>query len=72
MALIRPAVSRWLKVVLIWQALILAAAAGYVAVLASNRAPGYAWVAPALAAVFGTALPLQLVVVRIMRAGRGA
>ena len=64
--------SRWLKVVLIWQALVLAAAAGYVAVLASDHVPGFAWAAPAIAAVFGTALPLQLVVMRIMRAGRGA
>ncbi len=68
----RPALGRWLKVVFIWQASVLAAAAGYVALLASNHQPGYAWVAPALAAVFGTALPLQIAVVRIMRAGRGA
>jgi len=71
-ALMRPALGRWLKYVLIWQALVLAAAAGYVAVLASDHEPGFAWVAPAIAAVFGTALPLQLAVMRIMRAGRGA
>ncbi len=31
---------------------------------------GFAWVAPIVAALMGTALPLQLAVVRLMRAVR--
>ena len=71
MALMRPAIGRWLKVVLAWQVGVVAASATYVAVLASMHPRGLAWVAPALGAVFGTALPLQVVVVAILRAGRG-
>ena len=67
----RPAVGRWLKVVLLWQVLVIAASVGYVAVLASNHTRGYAWIVPAIAAVFGTAIPLQVAVVAILRASRG-
>ncbi|HSS95170.1 MAG TPA: hypothetical protein VLR46_14445 [Candidatus Dormibacteraeota bacterium] len=67
----RPAIGRWLKVVLAWQVVVLIAAASYVALLASMHTRGYAWIAPAIAAIFGTALPLQVAVVAILRAGRG-
>jgi hypothetical protein len=69
-ALMRPAVVRWLKVILAWQVVVVGAAIGYVAVLAATRPHGYAWVAPAIGAVFGTALPLQFAVVAILRASR--
>jgi hypothetical protein len=59
-------------VVLAWQVGVVAASAIYVAVLASTHPRGLAWVAPALGAVFGTAMPLQVVVVAILRAGRGS
>lgn len=66
----RPAIGRWLKVVLVWQVVVVAASATYVAVLAPMHPRGLAWVAPPLGAVFGTAMPLQVVVVAILRASR--
>jgi hypothetical protein len=69
-ALARPAMKRWIVVVLAWQLIVVAAAASYVALLGSKHAHGAAWVAPAIAAVIGTALPLQIVVVAVLRAGR--
>jgi len=71
-ALMRAAVGRWLKVVLVWQVVVLLVSAGYVASLSSAHAAGYAWVAPAIGAVFGTAIPLQLAVVAILKASRGS
>ena len=68
----RVAIGRWLKVVLVWQALVVGASAGYVALLASQHARGVVWVAPAIGAVFGTALPLQVAVIAILRAGKGS
>jgi hypothetical protein len=70
-AQMRSAVRRWLKVVLAWQAVVLVVSAGYVAVLSSTHT-GYAWVAPAIGAVFGTAIPLQVAVFAILRASRGS
>lgn len=67
-----PAVTRWLKVVVLWQALVLGASAAYVATLGSHHAHGVAWVAPAVGAVLGSAIPLQLAVSAILRSGRGA
>jgi hypothetical protein len=71
-AQMRPALGRWLKVVLVWQVVVLAACAGYVGVLASQHPRGIAWIVPAIAAIFGTAIPLQVAVLAILRAGRGA
>ncbi len=68
----RAAVGRWLKVVLVWQAVVVAGSATYVAVLASQHTRGFAWVAPAVGAVFGTALPLQVAVIAMLRAGKGS
>jgi hypothetical protein len=67
----RPAVGRWLKVVLLWQVVVVVACAGYVGVLASQHPRGFAWIVPAIAAVFGTAIPLQVAVMAILRASRG-
>ena len=71
-AQMRPAVGRWLKVVLLWQVVVVAASAGYVGVIGSQHPRGIAWIAPAIAAVFGTAIPLQVAVVAILRASRGS
>jgi hypothetical protein len=71
-ARMRPAIGRWLKVVLLWQVVVVAVSASYVAVLASGHPRGFAWVAPAIAAVFGTAVPLQVAVMAILRASRGS
>ena len=68
--LMRPAIGRWLKVVLLWQVLVVAVAASYVGVLASAHPRGFAWAVPAIGAVFGTALPLQVAVFAILRASR--
>jgi len=72
MARMRSAIGSWLKVVLVWQVAVVVVSATYVAVLASQHPRGFAWVAPAIGAVFGTAMPLQLAVIAIMRAGRGS
>ncbi len=68
--LARPAITRWVKTVLVFQTLVLLATGAYVAVMASRHLHGIAWTAPAIGAVIGTALPLQLAVMSILRAGR--
>jgi hypothetical protein len=71
-SVMRPAIFSWLKVVLVWQVAVVVASATYVAVLGSMHPGGFAWVAPAIGAIFGTAMPLQVAVIAIMRAGRGS
>jgi len=56
----------------VWQVAVLVASATYVAALGSKHPVGFAWVAPAIGAIFGTAMPLQVAVIAIMRAGRGS
>jgi hypothetical protein len=67
----RPALKRWIKVALVWEVLVLTACAAYMALLSSRHGAGIAWIAPAVGAVLGTALPLQFVVISIARAARG-
>jgi hypothetical protein len=69
--LVRPALKRWIKVSIVWQAAVLAACAIYLAALGSSHGRSVAWISPAVGAAFGTALPLQLVVMAIMRSVRG-
>ncbi len=64
------AVKRWLKVVIVWQVLVLAACALYLSMLGSRHLRGVAWIAPPVGAVFGTAMPLQMAVMAILRSGR--
>jgi hypothetical protein len=66
----RPAIARWVKTVLVFQTIVLLASGAYVAVMASRHLHGYAWAVPAIGTVIGAALPLQLAVVSILRAGR--
>lgn len=68
--LARPAVGRWMRTVLVFQSLVLLGSGAYVAVMASRHPHGIAWSAPAIGAVIGAALPLQIAVVSILRAGR--
>jgi len=68
--LARPAIGRWVKTVLVFQTLVLLATGLYVWVMGSKHLHGIAWTAPAIGAVIGTALPLQLAVMSILRAGR--
>jgi hypothetical protein len=67
----RPAIGLWLKVVIVWQLVVLVASGVYIAVLASRHVPGGLWVAPAVGAVFGTAMPLQIAVFSLLRSARG-
>lgn len=68
----RPALTRWLKVVFVWQVLVIAASAIYIVVMGSTHPRGIAWGAPPVGAVVGTALPLQVAAMAILRASRGA
>ncbi|MDQ6744164.1 MAG: hypothetical protein M3Z97_14835 [Candidatus Dormibacteraeota bacterium] len=63
----RRALKRWLLFVAAWQAVLVAGLVGYALLLPPTRRIGPAWVVPPLAALLGTALPLQLAVVRIAR-----
>lgn len=67
----RPAVGRWLKVVIVWQLVVLVTSGIYIAVLASRHIPGGLWIAPAAGAVVGTAIPLQIAVMSMLRSARG-
>lgn len=66
--LAKPALVLWLKVAVTWQALVLIGSGIYLVGL--HHRPGLAWTAPAIGAIVGSALPLQFVVVGIMRAAR--
>lgn len=63
----RSALKRWLLFVAVWQGLVIAGLVAYAVLGPSRRGAGPAWVAPPLAVLVGTALPLQLAVVRIAR-----
>jgi hypothetical protein len=66
--LAKPALVLWLKIALTWQALVLIGSGVYL--VGSHHPSGVAWTAPAIGAIVGSALPLQFVVVGIMRAAR--
>jgi hypothetical protein len=59
--------TRWLLAALAWQVAVLLAVAAYAVPVLTGGARSYAWAAPALGAVLGTALPLQLAAIRIAR-----
>jgi hypothetical protein len=63
----RRGLKRWLFFVAVWQAILIAGLVAYALLLPPTRRIGPVWVAPPLAALLGTALPLQLAVVRIVR-----
>ena len=64
----RPAFIRWISITLAWQGVVIVAAGAYMVVVGRGHPSGFAWAAPALAALLGTALPLQLVVASALRA----
>jgi uncharacterized membrane protein YbhN (UPF0104 family) len=76
--LLRPALAasdvggsrRWLLAALGCQVVVLVAAGAYVFVSSRAHPAGFAWIAPPLAALLGTALPLQLAVASALRAAR--
>jgi hypothetical protein len=63
---------RWIVIAIIWQGLVIGGSGVYVLAVGSHHPAGFAWVTPAGGATFGTALPLQLVVIATMRWARGA
>ena len=63
--------KRWIKVAIVWQVLVLSACTVYMTVVSSRHGAGVAWISPAVGGVFGTALPLQFVVISIARSASG-
>jgi hypothetical protein len=61
------ALKRWLARAVGLQVLVVVGAGLYVLVLVLRHQRGIAWVAPGLGAVIGTALPLQVVLSRLLR-----
>jgi hypothetical protein len=59
-----------MRVAIVWQVLVLGGCVLYLAVLSSRHGHNAAWIAPAVGAAFGTALPLQFVVMAILRSVR--
>ena len=72
MAQIRPAINRWLIVTITWQVLVIGACAVYVLALGSTSRKSPLWIVPPMGAAFGIAMPLQLIVMAIVRAARDA
>lgn len=66
----RRALKRWLMFALAYQSLVIAAVLVYAFIMTHVHRPGWAWIAPPLGALFGTALPYQLAAMRLARAGR--
>lgn len=69
-AQVRAAVKRWIKVIVVWQVLVLGACGLYLVALGSGGGHSFASISPAIGAIFGTALPLQFVVMAILRSLR--
>ena len=70
LALIRPAVNRWLMVTVVWQVLVLGGSVLYLLVLGSRHGRTSVWIAPPAGATIGLALPLNFIVMAIVRAMR--
>lgn len=66
----RPAFVRWIVTDLVWQGVVLLGAGGYMITTSGSDPSGVAWIAPPIAALAGTALPLQLVAASALRAVR--
>jgi hypothetical protein len=60
---------RWITIAIVWQGVVLVGCWVYLLTF-SHQAPGIAWASPAIGATFGTALPLQFVVVAAIRSAR--
>lgn len=69
-AMIRPALKRWSIAMVVWQVSVIAACILYFALLGSRHGQSSAWISPAVGAVFGLALPLQFILMPIVRASR--
>jgi hypothetical protein len=69
---IRPAINRWLIVTIAWQVLVIGACVVYALTLGSSPGKSPLWIVPPMGAAFGIAMPLQLIVMAIVRAARDA
>ena len=69
-ARMRSAFLRWIAVDVVWQTVVLVAGYAYFVAGARAHNAGVAWAVPGIAAIFGTALPLQLVAMAALRAAR--
>jgi hypothetical protein len=58
------------KVAIVWQVIVLGACGLYLVALGPAHGRNVAWISPAVGAVFGTAIPLQFVVMAILRSVR--
>lgn len=67
----RRSLKRWLTFVVAWQGLVIVGCIVYAFVMTGPRRTSLLWVAPPLGALVGTALPYQLVAMRLARAARG-
>ena len=65
------AIKRWLYFALAWQSLVIVGILVYAFVMTHGHRPDLTWVAPAVAALIGTALPYQLAAMRLVRAAAG-
>ena len=59
--------KRWVIFLVSWQVLVLVGIAAYAIPIVASHPRGFAWAAPPLGAIMGTALPLQLAVSGIAR-----
>jgi uncharacterized membrane protein len=66
----RVALVGWARFAIGWQVIVMVVAGLWILSFALRHAHGYTWALPAIGLVLGTALPLQLVVMRISRANR--
>lgn len=66
----RAALKSWLTFAASWQVLVVVAVLLYLATSRRDGSSDLFWIAPPVAAVVGTALPLQLVAMRLLRAAR--
>jgi 4-amino-4-deoxy-L-arabinose transferase-like glycosyltransferase len=62
--------KRWVLFALVWQSLVIAGVFVYAFAVTRTHRSGFLWIAPPIAALLGTALPYQLAVMRLARAGR--
>jgi hypothetical protein len=65
----RAALIAWARFAIAWQLGVLGLAAAWLVLVLTTHPRGYAWAAPPAGLILGAALPLQLVVIRISRAG---
>jgi len=62
--------KRWVLFALAFQSLVIVGVFAYAFAVTRAHRSGFLWIAPPLAALLGTALPYQMAVMRLARAGR--